>query len=137
MRRAFFAVPAIALLLSGCGAAQESSETDFPEGDQAQVAKVVDDLASYGSRGDAENICKNILAQPLLTEIKNAGGKCVDEIERAIKDASDYDLEVTKVTVNGTNATATVQQGEDTKNTATFSFVKEKGGWRASALGGA
>jgi len=137
MRHAFFAVPAIALLLSGCGAASESQESKFKDTNQAQVAKVVDDLASYGSRGNAEKICTDILAQQLLTEIKSAGGTCVDEIERAIKDASDYDLEVTKVTVNGTNATATVQQGEDTKNTATFSFVKEKGGWRASALGGA
>ncbi len=57
------------------------------------------------------------------------------EIDRAIKDASDYDLQVTDVKVNGTTATAQVRQGES-KNVATFTFVKEKGGWRASALGG-
>lgn len=137
MRRAFLAVPAAVLLLSGCGAAQESSETKFKAGDQQQIAKLVDDLAAAGRSGDAKKICDTIIATQLKTEIKNADSDCVTEFDRAIKDASDYDLEVTKVTVNGANATATVQQGDDTKNTATFSFVKEKGGWRASALGGA
>jgi hypothetical protein len=137
MRRAFFAVPAIALLMSGCGAATESSESKFPEGDQAQIAKLVDNLSSYGSRGNAQAICDDVLAKALVTELKNAGGTCVDEMNRAIKDASDFDLQVTKVDVNGTNATATVRQGDDAKNTATFTFVKEQGGWRASALGGA
>ena len=55
-------------------------------------------------------------------------------MDRAISDANDYDLQVDDVKVTGTTATATVRQGES-KNTATFSFVKEKGGWRASALG--
>ena len=36
--------------------------------------------------------------------------------------------------VNGDTATAQVRQG-DTGTTATFTFVKENGGWRASALG--
>jgi hypothetical protein len=136
MRRAFFAVPAVALLLSGCGAAQSSSSNDLPEGAPQDIAKLVDNLASYGSRGNGQAICDDILASQLKTELKNAGGNCVDEMNRAIKDASDFDLQVTKVDVNGNNATATVRQGEDAKNTATFTFVKEKGGWRASALGG-
>ncbi|MDA0179090.1 hypothetical protein OJ997_02190 [Solirubrobacter phytolaccae] len=134
MRRAFIAVPALALLLSACGTAPETSNSEF-KGDEAQVAKVVDDLSAAASRGEAEKICNDILAAQLKTEIKSAGGDCVTEMDRVIKDASDYDLEVTKVDVKGTAATATVQQGEDAKNTSTFSFIKEKGGWRASALG--
>lgn len=135
MRRAFFAVPVIALLVSGCGAATESQESKYT-GDRAEVAEVVDELAAAGSRGNAQKICDDLLAAQLKTEIKNAGGDCVDEIERAIKDASDYDLQVVDVKVNGANATAVVRQGEDAKNTATFTFVKDKGVWRASALGG-
>lgn len=137
MRRAFLAVPVIALLVSGCGTAQETSDTKFKDSDQQQVAKVVDELSTAAARGNTEKICNDILASQLKTEIKNAGSDCVTEIDRVIKDASDYDLDVTDVKVTGSSATATVQQGEDTKNTATFSFVKEKGAWRASALGGA
>ena len=96
--------------------------------------KVVDSLAPAGSRGDAERICTEILAKQLVTELKTAGGDCVTEMDRAIKDASDYDLQVTSVKINGANATAQVRQGKDGQ-VATFTFVKEGGGWRASALG--
>lgn len=136
MRRAFLAAPVIVLLVSGCGAAEETQESKYT-GDRAEVAQVVDELSAAASRGNTEKICNDILAPQLKTEIKNAGSDCVTEIDRVIKDASDYDLEVTDVKVTGTSATATVQQGEDKKNTATFSFVKDKGVWRASALGGA
>ena len=74
------------------------------------------------------------LAKQLVTEIKSAGSDCVTEMDRAIKDANDYDLQVTSVKVNGDNATAQVRQGKDGQ-TATFTFVKEGGVWRASALG--
>jgi hypothetical protein len=71
-----------------------------------------------------------------VTELKTAGGDCVTEMDRAIKDANDYDLQVTSVKVTGPTATAQVRQGKDGK-VATFSFVKEGGAWRASALGAA
>ena len=70
-----------------------------------------------------------------MDELKSAGGDCVTEMDRAINDANDYDLKVDSVKVNGTTATARVRQGES-KTVATFSFVKEKDGWRALALGG-
>jgi hypothetical protein len=135
MRRAFLAVPVIALLVSGCGAATKTQESKFESSpDQAQVAKVVDDLSAAGAARNAAKICNEILAKQLVDELKAAGGNCVDEMDRAIKDASDYDLQVTEVKVNGTTATATVRQGDDGK-TATFTFVKEGNAWRASALG--
>ena len=55
-------------------------------------------------------------------------------MDRAIKDATDYDLQVVSVKVNGSNATAQVRQG-DKGAVATFTFVKEGGAWKASALG--
>src|SRR5262249_25253640 len=104
------------------------------QGDQAKVADVVDSLAAAGRQGNAQKICSDILSKQLIQELKSAGGDCVTEMDRAIKDASDYDLRVTGVKINGPNATATVRQGADGK-TATFTFVKENGTWRASALG--
>ena len=56
-------------------------------------------------------------------------------MKAAIQDASDYDLKVDSVKVTGGSATARVRQGTKGK-VATFSFIKEKGNWRASALGG-
>jgi hypothetical protein len=129
MRRTLAIAAALTLGLSACGAAQSKPETE-----QEKVTKVVDALASAGSRQDAKRICTDILAKQLVAELKSAGGDCVTEMDRAIKDASDYDLQVTSVKITGNNATAQVRQGKDGK-TATFTFVKEGGAWKASALG--
>jgi hypothetical protein len=134
MRRLAPAAAALALALTACGSAPEKSADRF-QGDEARVAELVDNLAAAGRVGDAQKICNEILAPRLVTEIKTAGGDCVTEMDRAIEDASDYDLQVRSVKVNGPTATAQVRQG-DTGETATFSFVKENGQWRASALGG-
>src|SRR5689334_17752292 len=120
MRRAFLAVPVIALLLSGCGAAAETQESKFENNpDQAEIAAVVDKLSNAGAQRKAAVICDEVLAKTLKDELSAAGGNCETEMDRAIKDASDYDLQVTKVDVNGSTATATVRQGDDGK-TATF-----------------
>ena len=133
MRRTLALVASLTLSLSACGGATSSQNSKF-KGEQQEVAKVVDSLASAGSRGDADRICTEILAKQLVTELKSAGGDCVTEMDRAIKDASDYDLQVTSVKVNGSTATAQVRQGKDGQ-VATFTFVKEGGAWKASALG--
>jgi hypothetical protein len=135
MRRTLLLAPLLALVISACaGATQNNSSSKF-KGDQGQIAQLVDDLAKAGSQGNAKEICSNILAAQLVDELKQAGGDCVTEMDRAIKDASDYDLQVVSVKVTGSTATAQVRQGKNGK-VATFSFVKEKPGWRASALGG-
>jgi hypothetical protein len=132
MRRALLALALAAVPLAGCGTVQ-SSKSKF-NGEAAKVAAVVDSLASDGRSGNADKICSDILAKQLVQQLKSAGGNCQSEMKAAIQDASDFDLRVNSVQVNGGNATAKVQQGAHGK-TATFSFVKENGDWRASALG--
>jgi hypothetical protein len=133
MHRVALIAAVLAPALTGCGAASSTQNSKF-KGAQQDVVKVVDSLAQAGSRGDADKICTEILAKQLVTELKSAGGDCVTEMDRAIKDASDYDLQVTSVKINGANATAQVRQGKDGQ-VATFTFVKEGGAWKASALG--
>ena len=133
MPRAALTAAVLAPALSACGTATSSQNSKF-KGAQQDVVRVVDALAQAGSRGNAEKICNEILAKQLLTELKSAGGDCVTEMDRAIKDASDYDLQVTSVKISGSNASAQVRQGKDGQ-TATFTFVKEGGAWKASALG--
>jgi hypothetical protein len=127
-------VIAAALALSACGSASSSSDVTFT-GAQKDVADLVDKLATAGQRHDASTICNEVLSKQLLTQLKSAGGNCEDEMKDAISDATDYDLQVRSVKVNGSNATAQVRQGDKGK-VSTFTFVKEAGGWRASALGG-
>jgi hypothetical protein len=133
MRRTLVIAAALALVLSGCGQATQSSSEKFP-GEQQNVAKVVDELAKAGRARDAKKICTDVLAKQLVAELKTAGGDCETEIDRAITDAPDYDLQVRSVKVNGNTATAEVRQGKAGK-VATFTFIKEGRNWRASALG--
>ena len=133
MPRAALTAAVLALVLSACGTASSTQNSKF-KGEQQDIVKVVDALATAGTRGDADKICKDILAKQLVTELKSAGGDCVSEMDRAIKDASDYDLQVTSVKINGDDATAQVRQGKSGQ-VATFTFVKEGGAWKASALG--
>jgi hypothetical protein len=135
MRRLLLPVLAAVLVLSGCGTAQPSSQAKF-KGVQAEVADVVDKLATAGRRRDAATICTDILSKQLIAELKTAGGDCETEMKSAIRDATDYDLQVRSVKVTGASATAQVRQGKDGP-VATFKFVKEGKAWRASALGGA
>ncbi len=134
MRRILLATVLLALPLSACAGAAPRASSKF-KGEQANVAKVVDDLAAAGRKRDAKTICNDILSKQLVAELKSAGGDCQAEMKRAIEDASDYDLQVRSVSVTGNTATAQVRQG-DAGQVATFTFVKEAGGWRASALGG-
>ena len=55
------------------------------------------------------------------------------EVAAAIDDANEFDLEVRKVTVNGTTATADVQRGKDGPS-ETMAFARENGQWRATSL---
>jgi hypothetical protein len=133
MRRASLVLALLVLPLAGCTAAQ-TSKSKF-KGEAGKVASVVEDLAQAGRTGNAKKICSDILARQLVAELKSAGGDCESEMKAAIQDASDYDLKVDSVKVTGGSATAKVRQGTQGK-VATFSFIKEKGDWRASALGG-
>jgi len=126
-------VIAAALALSACGTASTSNDVKFT-GAQKDVADLVDKLATAGQRHDASTICNDILSKQLVAELKTAGGDCESEMKDAIADATDYDLQVRSVKIDGNNATAQVRQGDKGK-VATFTFVKEGGGWRASALG--
>jgi hypothetical protein len=120
---------------AGCSATGATSSTKF-SGPQGDVAKVVSDLSTAGQRKDAQKICTQILSQALVRQLDAVGTSCQQEMKKAIDDADGFDLAVTDVTVNGSQATAKVKgtnRGKDVIRT--FSFVKEDGGWRISAFG--
>jgi hypothetical protein len=131
MRRALLA----ALLLPLAGCAASSSTSGKFKGQAQQVAQVVADLSAAGRAGDAKKICTDILANELVQQLRAAGGDCQSEMKSAIQDATDYNLQVANVQVNGNKATAKVRQGTKGQ-VVTFTFVKENGTWRASSLGG-
>jgi hypothetical protein len=135
MPRAFLAVPLVlAALASGC-AGSSSSATKF-KGEEKKVADVVEKLQKAGETGDAGVICNDILAKDLRDQIQEAGSTCEQEIDKAIKDADDFELEVEAVTIDGDQATAKVKGRDQGKaRVRDFEFVREGADWRATSLG--
>jgi hypothetical protein len=135
MSRARLAVPLVlAALAAGCGASA-SSAGDF-QGEERRVADVVEKLQSAGETGDAAEICNEVLASDLREEMQAAGVDCEQELDKAIQDADDFELEVEDVTITGDTATARVRGREgDEETVRTFEFEREGREWRATSLG--
>jgi hypothetical protein len=134
MKRAALAFLLVAV--AGCGTQSQPSSVDrFNNPDQRAVAQKIEDLETAGKRGKPEDICSDILAKTLVSQLDAAGTSCANEMQKAIDDANDFDLEVRKITVTGTKATAEVQQGDDGP-TETMEFAKQGNDWRATALSG-
>jgi hypothetical protein len=135
MRRSLAVLPLLlAALAAGCTGGA-SSAGDF-QGEEQNVAEVVEDLQSAGETGDARAICEDILATSLSDQIKAAGSTCEQEIEKAIEDADDFDLDVEDVTIQGDRATVKVKGGDGgADEVRTFEFEREGASWRATDLG--
>jgi hypothetical protein len=123
------------LFLAGCGAQAQPSSVERFQGDERAVAQKVEDLQEAGERRRPEDICAEILAKSLVTQLEAAGADCAQEMTKAIEDADDFELDVQEVEVDGTTATATVRRGDDGP-TETMEFTQEGGQWRATSLSG-
>jgi len=135
MRRSLLALPrALAALAAGCGAS-DSTSAGF-EGQEKAVADQVEKLQSAGAARDAKPLCDEVLATSLRNAIANAGSSCEVELDKAIRDADDFNLDVEDVTVTGDTAVAKVKTGSgDDAETRDFEFEKEGDSWRATSLG--
>jgi hypothetical protein len=132
LRLALLAAAAV-LALAGCGSSEPSSANEF-QGQEKEVAPAVEDLQRAGQTGDGERICGELFTAELAEQVAQGGESCVDEVEKAVGDSEDFELEVTGVTVSGNSATAEVRQGGDGATTATFELVRERGRWRIAAF---
>jgi uncharacterized cupredoxin-like copper-binding protein len=135
MGRALLAVLLVLAALAGGCAGGSSSAGDF-KGEEKKVAEKVEQLQTAGGTGDAAEICNDILSKALRDRTQAAGSSCEQELDKAIKDADDFDLDVENVTIDGNQATAKVKgrdRGED--RVREFEFVREGRDWRATSLG--
>ena len=120
--------------VAGCGAqAQTSSADKFSDPDQKAVAEKIEDLENAGGAGRPTTSARTSSPRRWSSQLDAAGTDCATEMQKAIDDATEFDLDVQKVTINGNEATAEVKQGDDGP-TETMNFTKENGDWRATAL---
>ena len=135
-----FALPlaAIAVLaVSGCASTTTSDDSSGKfTGEQRLVANTVEDFESAASKGDQDQICRELLAKPLVATYAKRGGTCEHAVDGALKDTDSFGLTVESVRVTGTDATARVKADRGKNDVLrTINLVKEGPGWRISAFG--
>jgi hypothetical protein len=130
MRIAYFGAVVGASLAVGCGGDDDggSNNADRYEGDERDVAALVDDFAEAGRDGDGGRVCDEIFAVALTRNVeREAGQSCETEVEENLPEG-DYELEVDAVDVKGTTATANVTDQDD--NRSVLHIVKSGAEWR-------
>ena len=135
--RRHLAIPAVlaAALLAGCAGQPVADNADDFEGEERAVAEVIDDLSSAGSDRDAAGICATILTEEVSAALKQGSSDCEDVLEDQLSDASDFELDVKSISIDGDTATAEVEgpvNGEEVVQTLTFERQGEQ--WRLAAL---
>jgi hypothetical protein len=121
-----------ALALAGCTAQTQTSAGDF-QGAERDVAAVVDDISGAARSGDADKLCNDIFTKELADRFKAGASTCIDQVQDAMRDSNDFDIEVQDVTVTGDTATARVRQPDENRS-GTFTFQRVGSGWRASGI---
>jgi len=138
MRRSLRPLPLLlAVAIAGCGQSQ-SSAGDF-KGAEKDVADTIEQLQTSAQNRKPEDICSEVLARGLVEKLKSSGNDCVDEMEKIIGDADDFELDVTKVTITGTTASAAVKARRGNRDNAvtTFALEREDKKWRLTDFGSA
>ena len=129
MRKPLIAALIGASLVAGCGGGDdEDSNASRYEGDEADVAGVVDDFAAAGKDGDGAKICNEIFDAALAKNVeREAKQSCASEVQDNLPEG-EYDLTVNSIQVKGNAATAAVTDQDDNKSVL---FMTKKGdAWR-------
>ena len=126
-----------AVAVAGC-ASQTTSNDDSSgkfRGEQRLVANTIEDFESAASKGDQDQICRDLLAKPLVATYAKRGGTCEGAVDDALKDTDSFGLTVESVRIAATQATARVKADRGKKDVLrTMTLVKEGPGWRISAF---
>ncbi len=125
-----------ALALGGCGGddgGDPKNNAERFEGDERQVAEVVDRLGAAARDGDTKTICEDLVTVELQTSIREASGtSCAQEFEENIV-SSETVFEVESIEVQKEAATAVVVDHELRKSR--LFMQRADGAWRIVRIG--
>jgi len=119
------------LAFAACGTA---STTAGFKGTEHDVAQTVANLQSDITSGEQKKICENDLA---AAAVKRLGGQagCESTIKEQLAEIDNTELEVKSVKLEGSKATASVQNVQNGKKRLTNVVLVEEGGkWKISSI---
>lgn len=124
----------VAVTVAGCATQTTSNDSSGKfSGESRLVANTIEDFESAASKGDQDQICRDLLAKPLVATYARRGGTCEHAVDGALKDTDSFGLTVESVRINGTQATARVKADRGKKDVIrTITLAKEGPGWRIS-----
>ncbi|HEX5899723.1 MAG TPA: hypothetical protein VFY32_10025 [Solirubrobacteraceae bacterium] len=127
----------VAVAVAGCTTQTTTKDSSGKfRGEQRLVANTVEDFESAASKGDQDQICRELLAKPLIAEYARRGGTCEKVVDDALRDSDTYGLTVESVRIADARATARVKADRGKKDVIrNLTLVKEGPGWRISAFG--
>jgi hypothetical protein len=126
--------PLLALGVSAC--ASTSSVSSF-KGEDHAVAQAIANLQSYGTAGEAQKICTDLLSSAVVARLSSSRGGCKQALKSQLSQVDTPEVTVEKVQTHGaTSATAEVKSTYAGKSKLTnVTLVKEDGAWKISKLG--
>ena len=124
----------VAVAVAGCTTQSTSDDSSGKfRGEQRLVANTVEDFESAAAKGDQDQICRELLAKPLIAQYAEHGGTCEKAVDGALKDTDSFGLTVESVGIAADKATARVKADRgDNDVIRTMTLVKEGPGWRIS-----
>jgi hypothetical protein len=127
----------VAVAVAGCTTQTTSDDSSGKfRGDQRLVANTVEDFESAAAKGDQDQICRELLAKPLIAEYARRGGTCEKVVDGVLRDSDSFGLTVESVRIAAAQATARVKADRGKKDVIrSLTLVKEGPGWRISAFG--
>jgi hypothetical protein len=137
LRFALLPAAIAAVAVAGCTTTTSSNDSSGKfRGEQRLVANTVEDFESAASKGDQDQICRELLAKPLIATYASRGGTCEKAVDGALKDSDSFGLTVESVRIAATTATARVKADRGKHDVLRdLTLVKEGTGWRISAFG--
>ena len=118
----------------GCGGSDDdvNNNADDYDGQDAEVATLVDDFANAGRDGDGTKICEDIFATELKDNIeREAGQSCPSEVEDNLPE-DEYELTIDTLEVKGDTATVAVTDQDD--NSSVLHIEKVDDAWRIARV---
>ena len=124
----------VAVAVAGCAGQTTTNDSSGKfRGEQRLVANTIEDFESAASKGDQDQICRDLLARSLVVRYTEHGGTCEAAVDGALKDTDSFGLTVESVRITAAEAAARVKADRGKHDVIrTINLLKEATGWRIS-----